>query len=172
MFDTFTEPARAAISRAQDEARGMDHGEIQVEHLLLGLLSHDSGLDRLWAQFGLTLQPARDKVSERLGANPGPAPEGDLPFSPDAQDALTSAHRLGMGEPGPAHILVVLIGRGEGGPSEILTVLGADPATVRFEAKKLMAPPSGAQTITTAGGNTLTGTTVSIDALSELDFGA
>jgi ATP-dependent Clp protease ATP-binding subunit ClpA len=38
MFETFTASARAAIERAQREAREMGHGAVEVEHLLLGLL--------------------------------------------------------------------------------------------------------------------------------------
>jgi ATP-dependent Clp protease ATP-binding subunit ClpA len=38
VFETFKEPAREAIARAQDEAREMGHEMVGVEHLLLDLL--------------------------------------------------------------------------------------------------------------------------------------
>lgn len=40
----FTEQARKAIGRAQDEAREMGHESVQVEHLLLGLFSDQAGI--------------------------------------------------------------------------------------------------------------------------------
>jgi ATP-dependent Clp protease ATP-binding subunit ClpA len=123
--------------RAQREARDMGHGAVQVVHLLLGLFSdEDDIVDRVWADFGLTIEPVRELVRERLGVGPGSAPEGRLPFSPTAKDALRSAHRFGMGEPGTEHMLIVLTACGEGGVSEILRGLGADPNRIRFETKK------------------------------------
>jgi ATP-dependent Clp protease ATP-binding subunit ClpC len=52
MFETFKEPAREAIARAQDEAREMGHEMVGVEHLLLGLVSdQNSTAGRVLAQF-------------------------------------------------------------------------------------------------------------------------
>jgi ATP-dependent Clp protease ATP-binding subunit ClpA len=140
LFEAFTEQARAAIGCAQREARDMGHGEVQVEHLLLGLFSQESGLDPIWAEFGLAIQPVRDKVRERLGAKPGTPPEGQLPFSPAAKDVLRSAYRFP--DPKAEHILIAVIGRGESGASEILRALGADPHRIRFAAKMLASPTS------------------------------
>ena len=142
VFEAFTEQAREAIVRARREARDMGHGAVQVEHLLLGLFSdEDDIVDRVWADFGLTIQPVREMVRERLAVGPGSRPEGQLPLSPTAKDALRSAHRFGMGEPGTEHMLIVLTARGEGGASEILRALGADP-NIRFDTKKRAWPSS------------------------------
>lgn len=60
--------AREAIIHAQDEAREMGHGPVQVEHLLVGLFSdHDGIAGRVLADFGLTIAPVRDLVRQRLG---------------------------------------------------------------------------------------------------------
>jgi ATP-dependent Clp protease ATP-binding subunit ClpC len=143
VFETFTEQAREAILRAQHEARDMGHGAVQVEHLLLGMFSpEDDIVSRVWADSGLTIQPVRDMVRERLGVGPGSRPEGQLPFSPTAKDALRSAYRFGAGKPGTEHMLIVLLARGEGGASEILRALGADPNRSRFEMKKRAWPAS------------------------------
>jgi ATP-dependent Clp protease ATP-binding subunit ClpC len=143
VFEAFSEQAREAIACAQDEAREMGHGAVQVEHLLIGLfVTEDDILTRLWADFGLAVQPVREMVRERLGVGPGSRPEGQLPFSPTAKDALRSAYRFGMGEPGTEHLLVVLTRRGEGGASEILRALGVDPNRIRFETKKRAWPSS------------------------------
>lgn len=37
MFERFTQPARGAVARAQDEARRLGHGYIGCEHLLIAL---------------------------------------------------------------------------------------------------------------------------------------
>ena len=153
--------------RAQREARDMGHAAVQ-EHLLLGLFSdqHDI-VDRVWADFGLTIQPVREMVRERLGVGPGSRAEGQLPFSPAAKDALKSAHRFGLGEPGPEHMLIVLTARGEGGASEILRALGADPNRIRFETKKSASPSS----VPGPGSREQLRVTIREGLLDELDFG-
>ena len=75
VFEAFTEQAREAMVVAQGEARDMRHGAVQVEHLLLGLFSdEDDIVDRVWADFGLTIQPVREMVRARLGVGPGSSP--------------------------------------------------------------------------------------------------
>jgi ATP-dependent Clp protease ATP-binding subunit ClpC len=39
MFEPFTEPAREAVVRAQEEARSLGHNYIGTEHILLGLVA-------------------------------------------------------------------------------------------------------------------------------------
>jgi ATP-dependent Clp protease ATP-binding subunit ClpC len=143
LFERFTEAAREAIIRAQDEAREMGHGSVRVEHLLVGLFSDNDGIaGRGLANFGLTIAPVRDLVRQRLGVGSTSAPGSQLPFAPEAKGALRSAHLVGLGEPGTEHMLVVIVGRGEGGACEILRALGADPHRIRFETKKRAWPSS------------------------------
>jgi ATP-dependent Clp protease ATP-binding subunit ClpA len=137
VFETFTEPARAAIESAEREARGMGHGEVQVEHLLLGLFSlgADDTVSHVCADFALTIDAVRATVRERLGVG-SCSPEDQLRFSRDAKDRLTLAYRLGMGGPTTTDMLLALLARGEGGASEVLRALGADPNAMRAEVKK------------------------------------
>lgn len=129
--------------RAQEEAREQGHVTVQVEHLLVGLFSDRDGIaGRVLADFGLTVGPVRDLVRARLGVGSGSPPEGMARFSPEAKNALRSAHRIGMGEPGTEHMLLVIVRRGEGGACEILRALGADPHGMRFEIKKRAWPSS------------------------------
>lgn len=65
-----------------------------------------------------------------------------MPFSPNAKDALRSANRIGMGEAGTEHLLIVIVRRGEGGACDILRALGADPHRIRFQTKKRLWPSS------------------------------
>jgi ATP-dependent Clp protease ATP-binding subunit ClpA len=167
----FTEPAREAIGCARDEAREMGHETVQVEHLLLGLFSDQAGIPgRVFTDFGLTVEPVRGLVRERLGAASSSLAQGILPFSPEAKEALRSANRIGMGAPATEHVLIVIVRRGEGGACEILRALGADPHRIRFETKKRAWPsrfpdPGGRST----GELRLVGS-VPLESLSELDF--
>ncbi|MGO4615203.1 Clp protease N-terminal domain-containing protein [Nocardia sp. 2YAB30] len=55
MFERFSRSARTAIVIAQEDARELCSPNIEVEHVLLGLLSHgDSELKALLAEAGLT----------------------------------------------------------------------------------------------------------------------
>lgn len=165
MFETFTEPACEAIARTQDETRTMRHEMVGVEHLLLGLVSdQNSTAGRVLARFGLKIAPLRKLVQERLDPGPGSATTGQLRFSPEAKDALNSAHRFGLNEPAPEHILVVLVRRGEGGASEILRAAGADPDQIRLETKKQAWPSSLAGPRPRLEGRT-------VGYAGELDFG-
>jgi ATP-dependent Clp protease ATP-binding subunit ClpA len=68
MFERFAAGARAAVERAQGEARRLGHDWIGTEHLLLGALA-DPGSDaaRLLAPNGLDLARARDDVLAIIG---------------------------------------------------------------------------------------------------------
>jgi ATP-dependent Clp protease ATP-binding subunit ClpC len=163
VLDGFTEQAREAIVRAQREASGMGHHEVQVDHLLLGLFSDQQDVvARLLEDFGLSVELVRDLVRRRVAVEPGFLPGEPPAFSPLAKNVLRSAYRFGMGEAGTEHILIVLMARGESA-CEILRLLEVDPGKLRFETKK-RAFPSNA------------GTTNQVKAtarpmLPELDFG-
>lgn len=170
LFEMFTEQAREAIVRAQDEARELGHRTVRIEHLLLGLFSDQDGIPgRVFADFGLTIEHLRDLVRERLGVGVGSPAHGKVPFSPEAEDALRSANRVGMGEPGTEHMLIVIVRRGEGGACEILRALGADPHRIRFETKTRAWPSSFPEPGTRPTVRLVR--SVPAESLGELDFG-
>jgi ATP-dependent Clp protease ATP-binding subunit ClpC len=172
LFEMFTEAAREAIGRAQDEAREMGHETVQVEHLLLGLFSDQAGISgRVFADFGLTVEPVRGHVRERLGVAVGSLPEARVRFSPEAKEALRSANRIALGAPATEHMLVVIVRRGEGGACEILRALGADPHRIRFETKKRAWPSSFPDPGGRAAGELRLVGCVPLESLTELDFG-
>jgi ATP-dependent Clp protease ATP-binding subunit ClpA len=87
MFETFTADAREAIEGAQREARSMGHETVEIEHLLLGLLGgQDEIVRQVLTDFGLTVQPAREVVQQRLGVVGGTITERKLAFSQAAKD--------------------------------------------------------------------------------------
>ena len=68
MFERFTQDARRVVVGAQDEARGLGHGWIGTEHLLLAAL-RDEGSPVAAALHGVGLTPerVRSEVRRQLG---------------------------------------------------------------------------------------------------------
>jgi ATP-dependent Clp protease ATP-binding subunit ClpA len=68
MFERFTREARNVVVHAQQEAKGLDHGYVGTEHLLLGVLGdpEDTGA-RLLHRWGLELEEARELVARLIG---------------------------------------------------------------------------------------------------------
>jgi ATP-dependent Clp protease ATP-binding subunit ClpA len=172
LFEMFSEPAREAIGRAQDEAREMGHDSVQVEHLLLGLFSDQAGIPgRVFADFGLTVEPVRGQVRERVGGALSSLPEGRLPSSPEAKEALRLANRIGMGAAETEHMLILIVRGGDGGACEILRALGADPHRIRFATKKRAWPSSFPDPRGRSTGELRQIRSVPLDSVIELDFG-
>jgi ATP-dependent Clp protease ATP-binding subunit ClpA len=141
-----TQQARQVIAQAQEEARAMGHRTVKAEYLLLGLLSNQDGIaGRLLADLGVTLGPARNLVRERLGSRSDQTPDGQIPFSPGAQEVFRWASRWafplgGHDEVGSEHLLAGIAHLNDGA-RQILRALDVDPAVVRFEIKKRVAAP-------------------------------
>jgi ATP-dependent Clp protease ATP-binding subunit ClpA len=88
----FSQAARNAIVRAQEEARLLDHAYVGTEHLLLALIRDEHGAaGRVLADLRVDLDVARVQV-ERVVVRGGAAPAGgDLPFSSHAKRVLQLA---------------------------------------------------------------------------------
>jgi len=85
MFERFTPPARDAVVLAQEEARGLRHGYLGTEHILLGVLAEGNGAGaRVLRGLGITLDAVRSHAVREIGMGPLAAePERD-------QEALRS----------------------------------------------------------------------------------
>jgi catechol 2,3-dioxygenase-like lactoylglutathione lyase family enzyme len=121
MFERFTERARQVVVLAQDEARGLGHGYIGVEHLLLGLVREGEGLAaRALGEAGVTAGGLRDRVRLLVGTGES-APTGQMPFTPHAKRALeqslVEALELGHSFIGTEHVLLGLLRVSDGGPA-------------------------------------------------------
>jgi ATP-dependent Clp protease ATP-binding subunit ClpA len=79
MFERFTGPARQAVSLAQVEARGLRHGYIGTEHLLLGVLGQPQAPGaRALEGLGITLEVFRADVVKEVGEGlVAGGPDGD-----------------------------------------------------------------------------------------------
>jgi ATP-dependent Clp protease ATP-binding subunit ClpA len=68
MFERFTDQARYVVRRAQEEARGLNHRYIGTEHLLLAMLTKDSGLAyTVLTDAGVTHDQAHAAVKTHIG---------------------------------------------------------------------------------------------------------
>jgi hypothetical protein len=128
-FERFTDRARAALAQSESEARGLGHGFVGTEHLLLALFDAPDGLAaQLLGEAGVT----RSTVEARILAliKPGPATEErKLPFTPRAkmavQNAVTEALQLGHNYVGTEHLLLGLFIERQAVAAKILVELGA-----------------------------------------------
>ncbi len=81
VFERFTEQGGEVVVDARREARGLRHGYVGSEHLLLGLLREEDGLAaRVLASFDATLESARVQVVLRVGSGEGPPSFGPIRF--------------------------------------------------------------------------------------------
>ncbi|MFA5113185.1 MAG: ATP-dependent Clp protease ATP-binding subunit [Candidatus Margulisiibacteriota bacterium] len=70
----FNAQAKKVIEYAWDEARGLGHNYVGVEHLFLGLLRDSSGLvNKALGDLGITWTSARSKIVSLLGEGPAAA---------------------------------------------------------------------------------------------------
>jgi ATP-dependent Clp protease ATP-binding subunit ClpA len=68
MFERFTEGARQVVVDAQAEARGLRHGWVGTEHLMLAFLRDGSPLAGALTPLGLTYELARQEVATLTAA--------------------------------------------------------------------------------------------------------
>lgn len=134
MFERFTDDARAAIVRAQEEARALGHNYIGTEHLLLGVLSGaGAGVQEL-ASRQVTLDVVRDAIVRAVGQGSAP-PGAHVPFTPRAKKVLELSLRealsLGHNYIGTEHLLLGILRDGDGIAVQVLTSTGVSVNELR-----------------------------------------
>ena len=98
-FDRFTEPAKEALTLAQQEAEASGAGYIGTEHLLLGLLNSGGAAAMALEQLDVERQPVREAISSHVG-----------PEEPHMAGRVMPANRvkkvieLAFGEAGTSHV--------------------------------------------------------------------
>jgi ATP-dependent Clp protease ATP-binding subunit ClpC len=148
MFERYTESARQVVVLAQQEARGLQHGYIGTEHLLLGLLMEDGRAATTLGAHGVGLEPAREWVAEHIGRGDAEPGGGQLPLTPRLKKifemSVEDAETLGHGAIGTQHLLIALLHEGQGAALHALRDLGAPPDDVWVSAFRQLgadAPP-------------------------------
>jgi prophage maintenance system killer protein len=146
-LEQYTDRARRALGLAQEEARGLGHGYLGTEHLLLGLLAEDQGLARrVLNRLDIAAEDARSQVEAIIGRGHR-SPAGPIPFTPRGKKVLQlarrEAKRLCHNYIGTEHLLLGLVREGEGVAAQVLARLGADRARVVEEVTHMLAggPP-------------------------------
>jgi dihydroneopterin aldolase len=146
VLEGFTEEAREAVARAQEEAARLGHGQANTGHLLLGILRDGGGVAaRALAALNVTPDGAREVV-ENVG---GRGEEGTLdrgPFTPRlarvVELAPREAARAGQERVGGGHLLLGLVREANSVGVRVLSALDVSPADVRREVFGRLRNPS------------------------------
>ncbi len=129
MFERFTPAAREIVVVALEEARMMRHARVGTEHLLVAAAAHPA-----IATLGLTRERARAEVVRTVGLGESYV-EGQLPFTPAAQDALDAslheAMRLGQERVEPGHVVLGLLRQRDGVALRVIAAAGGAPRDIR-----------------------------------------
>jgi ATP-dependent Clp protease ATP-binding subunit ClpC len=136
MLERFSAEARQVVTLAQDQARGMGHGQVGTEHLLLGLIAEETGAaGRAFAKLGVTLDAARDAVMAMVRPGEPTPPEQPIPFSPRAKGTLEASLRQAMGFKDTSidteHILLALLIERDGRTASVFASLACPPDLLR-----------------------------------------
>jgi len=144
MFERFADEARRATALASEEARQLGHDFIGTEHLLLGLLAAEGAACEVLSDLEVTLDDARQKVSQRVH----PYGSGSIespPFTPLAKKVLERALREALQLEAPLirseHLLLGLVDVTDGGGSRIVVELAGSVDQVRQTVLGRLGPP-------------------------------
>lgn len=172
-LDRFTDRARRAFVLAQEEARGLNHNYLGCEHLLLGLVHEADGVaGRALAAMALGVADARGVVLRVIGTGPQ-TPEGNVPFTQRAANAIRLAHEvsleLGHNYVGTEHLLLGILREGDNVACLVLVEAGVDLVRLRLKVLEVMgfAQPRKASPTDQATNNELTAVLRRLDAIDE-----
>lgn len=132
MEDRHSDGSRRVMGLAQRHAVQLQHGWIGSVHLLLALLEEPRGLaGRALRDSGLALESTTQAV-RALTPSEGAVPEGQLPFTADAQQVLEGAVTVaGEERIATEHLLLSLLADTSSAANNVLTALGADPQAIK-----------------------------------------
>ena len=136
-FERFSAEAKAVVVAAQEEARGLRHNYLGVEHLLLAL-SRDRSVGPLMSAAGAPRDAILEQIRREVGEGTDPQ-AGAIQFTPRSKRALELAAREGgrTGRIRPSHILLGALAMREGVGAAVLDALGVSRADLRRGAEAL-----------------------------------
>jgi ATP-dependent Clp protease ATP-binding subunit ClpC len=146
-FEKFSERARRALTRAQEEAQHFGHNYIDTEHILLGLIAEDDSVaSQVLNNLGVATSKVRSAVEFIVGRGGRPN-TNEVGLTPRAKKvielAVDEARRLNHSYIGTEHLLLGLLKEREGSAAGVLESLGITFDKVQAEVGKLLNTGSG-----------------------------
>jgi ATP-dependent Clp protease ATP-binding subunit ClpC len=145
LFSRFTPRARAAVKRAEEEAKRRGEAQVLPEHVLLGILDEGQNL-ALSVLAALDVEP--DDLRSELVASmpdPGKPKKRHVPFGKSAKKVLELALRealaFGHNYIGCEHLLMAVLREERSIASKVLRRMGVEERTAR---RTVMATVAGA----------------------------
>lgn len=141
-FEKFSERARRALTKAQEEAQRFGHNYIDTEHILLGLLADDEGVaSRVIVNLGGVPSKIRAGVEFLVGRGER-STIGEVGLTPRAKKvielAVDEARNLSHSYIGTEHLLLGLLREREGGAASVLESFGITLERAQAEINNLL----------------------------------
>lgn len=141
-FEKFSERARRALTRAQEEAQHFGHNYIDTEHILLGLVAEEDGVaSKVLSNLGIAASKIRAAVEFVVGRGER-ASIGEVGLTPRAKKvielAVDEARRLNHSYIGTEHLLLGLLREHEGTAAGVLESFGVTLEKVQSETNSLL----------------------------------
>lgn len=141
-FEKFSERARRALTRAQEEAQHFGHNYIDTEHILLGLISEDEGIAcKVLNNLGVASSKIRAAIEFVVGRGEKQN-VGEVGLTPRAKKvielAVDEARRLNHNYIGTEHLLLGLLREHEGTAAGVLESFGITLEKVQAETLSIL----------------------------------
>lgn len=128
-FD-FTDQSRHVLAKAREEAIALQHGRLDTEHILLGLLSDTEIVATLQNQ-SIVPDEIRAAVGNRSPRGTAPPTPGEIPYTSQAKKVLELALREARERKddwlGTEHLLVAVYRESQSVGAEVLRQVHFDP---------------------------------------------
>jgi ATP-dependent Clp protease ATP-binding subunit ClpA len=140
MFEKFTENAIKAIMHSREEARRLEFGYVQIEHLFLGILHDRIGISALvLSKLGVDLRKARRIVERLIGRAYSNTPLEKVSFAINVMEiisnSVTLAASLGKETVLVEHILLAMLKSNNPSFIKVLSELNLEPEDIETEIK-------------------------------------
>jgi ATP-dependent Clp protease ATP-binding subunit ClpC len=140
-YDRFTDSAKAALTRAQEQAQSAGAPFIGTEHLLLGLMLAEDGMaSAVLGALGIEVETARAAIETVSGRNPATGGGRSVP-TPQVRTvielAFDEARSARSSRVATEHLLLGLLRQAEGTGPRALVHLGAGLEQVRAKVDEL-----------------------------------
>ena len=141
-FEKFSERARRALTRAQEEAQRFGHNYIDTEHVLLGVIAEEEGVaSRVLANLGVAPNKIRAAVEFVVGRGERSS-IGEVGLTPRAKRvielAVDEARRLNHSYIGTEHLLLGLLREREGAAVGVLESFGVSLEKAQAEINNVL----------------------------------